>query len=702
MIETSLGKATFVPRGQHDSSLSYDRLNIVTNDDNTAVYVAIKSVPSGTALSNTEFWMKFLTGLTIGEVDDVAWDAGASAEIVIDPETGLPVLNLSIPRGITGSESIVDTAGIGDDDVVYSADHIVKYCFTRQTMLTAVDDCDDLDYMGSYYATAAVAEDLANWPDPTVGGRLLQFRVTTSESGRIQFVGCNDGQLYYRASTGDAQGSTFSQWRRIEPEHKIMKINMTEASIGPSGGKWASGLANFANDKSVAAIHRYRSRGTKYIKITWTPAHSGDHFSFFQYTAAGESSRKGYNAVSVGVPQTHKVKVNAETETFGFGCIDNGNEGTPNKQFIIETDGAEIEEMKLPSFGSNISDTRWFRFGYKAFDYLEDGEKKIAYTTGIMIMPPNYDPEGKPVPVIMFCHGSSSYQKLTGTIDHNHDPFIEFLADCGYAVIDCYGWTNRFPDVNAESMSSLWAIPTCCKSYISLVNLLTDAYNLDRNNMFVLCKSLGGHMAAWLSTALPLKAACFLAPAIRLNLGYKAAEYREAMIEDLGLVGVVDDDLGWTTEEDCLDDFKQNYYLGWNNAKRRKFYLANGAALIGWSPEFINVVGKTASEKLINAAEYGQDVSLQKIGVCPSKFWVEVDDPNVSVQFIQTYAQQIRNGGTYADVVLFPSGSGGHHATDYDPNAPKVEDITTPLGYHYETVPLAYYEAWEFMERNRE
>ena len=58
--------------------------------------------------------------LSIGTVETVAASEGAAASLSGTAEA--PVLNLQIPRGVAGNESIDDTAGIGDDDVVWSAD----------------------------------------------------------------------------------------------------------------------------------------------------------------------------------------------------------------------------------------------------------------------------------------------------------------------------------------------------------------------------------------------------------------------------------------------------------------------------------------------------------------------------------------------------------------------------------------------------
>lgn len=62
--------------------------------------------------------------ITIGTVEDVPHDSQASATITGTPEN--PVLNLRLRSGAGGNETIDDTAGIGDTDLVWSADKTAK------------------------------------------------------------------------------------------------------------------------------------------------------------------------------------------------------------------------------------------------------------------------------------------------------------------------------------------------------------------------------------------------------------------------------------------------------------------------------------------------------------------------------------------------------------------------------------------------
>ena len=67
----TIGKVRMTPKGQFDSTLAYDILDVVFNDDMNKMYIAKQDVPSGTSLSNTDYWIKMIdvsdAYITIGD-----------------------------------------------------------------------------------------------------------------------------------------------------------------------------------------------------------------------------------------------------------------------------------------------------------------------------------------------------------------------------------------------------------------------------------------------------------------------------------------------------------------------------------------------------------------------------------------------------------------------------------------------------------
>ena len=50
------GKVGLTMEGLHDSTRTYEKLSVVTNTAKTKLYISKKNVPSGVALTNTEYW----------------------------------------------------------------------------------------------------------------------------------------------------------------------------------------------------------------------------------------------------------------------------------------------------------------------------------------------------------------------------------------------------------------------------------------------------------------------------------------------------------------------------------------------------------------------------------------------------------------------------------------------------------------------
>jgi len=123
MATANVGIVAPVVKGAWDSTAAYDRLNIVHGSDG-ATYQAIQTVPAGTALSNTEYWMQVTPKAPTITSEDVANDYGDThTDLVTNTGTPMaPNIHYKVPRGVAGNESIDDTKGAGDTDYVWSAD----------------------------------------------------------------------------------------------------------------------------------------------------------------------------------------------------------------------------------------------------------------------------------------------------------------------------------------------------------------------------------------------------------------------------------------------------------------------------------------------------------------------------------------------------------------------------------------------------
>lgn len=85
----SAGKVRMTPKGIHDATATYDVLDVVSNTDGTAFYIAKKSVPANTVLTNTEYWNVVIdiNGIADGieaEVDEIRETVNDNGETLLN------------------------------------------------------------------------------------------------------------------------------------------------------------------------------------------------------------------------------------------------------------------------------------------------------------------------------------------------------------------------------------------------------------------------------------------------------------------------------------------------------------------------------------------------------------------------------------------------------------------------------------------
>lgn len=100
MAYTQIGRIRVRNRGVHSTSNKYEVMDLVTNASGDIAYMAIKNVPTGMALTNTTYWIKFLdVSSLIGPIGPVGpqgergstWHFGnsVSGTTAVDWESGL-------------------------------------------------------------------------------------------------------------------------------------------------------------------------------------------------------------------------------------------------------------------------------------------------------------------------------------------------------------------------------------------------------------------------------------------------------------------------------------------------------------------------------------------------------------------------------------------------------------------------------------
>lgn len=75
------GKVGLTMEGLHDSTRTYEKLSVVTNTEKTKLYISKKNVPSGVALTNTEYWEESMNNSSVNLDWEYVADISAGGEI---------------------------------------------------------------------------------------------------------------------------------------------------------------------------------------------------------------------------------------------------------------------------------------------------------------------------------------------------------------------------------------------------------------------------------------------------------------------------------------------------------------------------------------------------------------------------------------------------------------------------------------------
>lgn len=311
-------------------------------------------------------------------------------------------------------------------------------------------------------------------------------------------------------------------------------------------------------------------------------------------------------------------------------------------------------------------------------------------TVGFLKLPPNYAPEGKPVPLIVFVHGSGDIGRWDATtMTSSYQTQYNFLRDSGYAVFDCYGLGS---DYKGAWYVNTFGLPINNRCYLSGIRYVCKVWNIDIGNVFVACKSQGGTQAIPMlfNADMPIKAAGLLAPDvwyIDMRLGYRTVE-RQIVAAQLGFSE--DTDNVMVFEEG--DSIPAGYYP----------YITEN--MDKWCGVFGNFKGLPIEDSdkpnyyTDATAVATADMVRSTLGR-PLKIWCAQDDDAVSYGAIDALCKSIRNGGGYAQLRTMPNNTGRHHSVDNAENAPQTTNVVTKCGVEYASIATAYYELVQFFDQ---
>lgn len=302
----------------------------------------------------------------------------------------------------------------------------------------------------------------------------------------------------------------------------------------------------------------------------------------------------------------------------------------------------------------------------EAEDTLQD-LAELTYDQIKFILPPNYNPSGDPVRLVIYVQGSGGSVWTDRTFNGSGaQSRATYLAQEGYAVMMINGITAKYHTLYPE-VNDNFATPTGMACYMQAYKWMLDNYNIKTDGIFVYGKSLGGvGVGNILYSKLPVLAAAGLAPVldcISEVMRNRDAQAKQFYADQFGMTG----DITFSNRPVSSD----------NQKLENAFFKANANKAIGYNPLWNGTIGLDTDTLLDKTYEYGVIKTgteladerllyeaLPKYLPAPLKIWIAKDDVNVDPRFCDYMKKMCQKGGSIYRLRWMPEDTGGHWAVD--------------------------------------
>lgn len=337
-----------------------------------------------------------------------------------------------------------------------------------------------------------------------------------------------------------------------------------------------------------------------------------------------------------------------------------------------------------------------------------------------LMLPPNYNQDTK-VPLVINIGGDGSTTNWGFDIGHPDDgEDLVYLKNEGFAVMQVYPWGSHYADkYSGCGITSAFPLPICVRCYESAIEYAVTRYNIDADNIFVIGKSGGGKMAAYLAirgVGFKIKHVFNFSPTLSLmysgGSGANFYGWRNMFVDEYNIA------------DGIPTGFLDNASFDTTTQEMKEFILANYGAWANCNPTWMNVIDTKessvdrliANEKAwkyyrnnggsgdypnegyiidgVNVKIY-QDIDKVRIGNgTPLHFIVGLGDSSCPYQASVEMCQQLLNGGSESKVIILQSG--GHGAADETNTknvTPEYSDTSVSISYGWR------YVAWVIKSR---
>lgn len=506
--------------------------------------------------------------------------------------------------------------------------------------------------------------------------------IAAEQNGYVSFIMRNSSDSEISPSDYDATLKMLS----YNTYHKPSMITMEK------GGLYNNGKPSYELDTHKKKI---RSAYTIYIDGAYMYSIPGNGFN----TSTEHAYAYYYNS--------EFQYVDKQAVTFENNYLIPANVSYMKVMVESLTDGTDLsvkpKKIKINFFSEGIdpfevknghyhTDVEWL-----TFDVTED-----VCSCARMLLPSNYNPIGKAVPLILYLSGSGNFTYWTANFPANQlEKNLPYLQDEGFAVLSIFGWGDYFY-TKYQYCGRAYPYPTpTCRSVIKAgVEWICDRFNIDINNVHILGKSQGGQNGLFYvsNPDFPLKSISLFAPVLDYFSMPGEDEYvdtRKAIAEDIGMTGT---DLSYFTGTGYVGYSERAKALWENN-------IPQAAGLNeAWTELADEIIQNKLDKSFSDAEEFWtgeawetpdrtdiyNHTEYKKIGRVPVKIWGASDDDQTPYFKMTEVVEQLKNGGCEAHMRTFPRGEGGHNCADF---GSETVNVTTALGVAYEGLSKGMYEA---------
>jgi acetyl esterase/lipase len=329
----------------------------------------------------------------------------------------------------------------------------------------------------------------------------------------------------------------------------------------------------------------------------------------------------------------------------------------------------EIVRPRIPSDSDNGA------------QYYSDAQDR-DYTNAYIYLPKDYSNTGKPSKVLLNFHGTTTFNLNQSALAEGQDLQRQFLAKCGYAVIDVctdsyYTFVNYNYGTGASSggYASNFPTPLAYECWSKVVEYCLDTYNLDPNEIYVIAKSSGGlNCVNFMNkfSGVKIKASALVAGSIDIFCNIRAS-YQGSINNFLMQIGCLNPDV-----------HAQNIGVGPVNSDDKTYFEDNEAKIQAFNPILAKMSRNFDAHAFMEAVlagiysstnpNAGDDSPLYDnaelsamVGQCsvhnvvPVKIWHAVDDDNVPFTQSRWYVEMCKRGGSQAELRSWPAENGRHY-----------------------------------------